>query len=186
MADKDKVLHVYSVIDNKIIKIPYNDTTTAEDVCITICKQIGIGTVARHLFALRTQSKQTFLMPSETFQDKKHTYDFRIRYKVANVTSCLQKVDIKAYDYYFHQARSDVLDNHIPDLVFEKYRRELVGLGVTDMYRVMLEKDIPQETVESDYKKYIPKEVIKRHAFFIKKPVHESLAKIKKCGYDAW
>lgn len=181
----DQSLQIHLVTDNKIIHVPYNDTTTAEDVCIVICKQLGIGPVARHIFALRTHTKQIFLMPSEKFCDKKHTYDFRIRFKIASINR-LKKIDIKAYDYYFHQARSDVLENHIPDLVFEKYRRELVGLGVTDMYRVMLEKDIPQETVESDYKKYIPKEVLKRHAFFIKKPVHESLARIKKAGYDVW
>lgn len=181
----EQFLQINLVIDNKVTQVPYYNTTTAEDVCITICKQIGIGPIARHLFGLRTHSKQVFLMLSDTFKEKKHTYDFRIRYKVANINR-LKKIDIKAYDYYFHQARNDVLENHIPDLVFEKYRRELVGLGVTDMYRVMLEKDIPQETVESDYKKYIPKEVLRKHAFFIKKPVHESLGKIKKAGYDVW
>lgn len=47
----------------------------------------------------------------------------------------------------------------------------------------MLEKGIPQEIVESDYKKYIPKECIKRHAFFIKKPIHNALQRIS--GHDA-
>lgn len=42
----------------------------------------------------------------------------------------------------------------------------------------MLEKKIPRETVESDYKKYIPKECIKRHAFFIKRPIHNALGRI--------
>lgn len=44
--------------------------------------------------------------------------------------------------------------------------------------RVMLEKEVTRETVESDYKKYIPKECIKRHSFFIKKPIHDALGKI--------
>lgn len=47
----------------------------------------------------------------------------------------------------------------------------------------MLEKRVPRETVESEYRKYIPKECIKRHAFFIKKPIHIALRKIS--GYDA-
>lgn len=42
----------------------------------------------------------------------------------------------------------------------------------------MLEKDIPRDIVESDYKKYIPKECIKRHPFFIRKPIHNALARI--------
>lgn len=49
----------------------------------------------------------------------------------------------------------------------------------------MLEKDIAQETVESDYKKYIPKECIKKHQFFAKKPIHNALASIRMSGYDA-
>lgn len=46
----------------------------------------------------------------------------------------------------------------------------------------MLEKDVAREIVESDYKKYIPKECIKRHSFFIKKPIHNALARIS--GHD--
>lgn len=177
-------LTVHTVIDNKVVYIPYTPTTTAEDVCIVLCKQLGIGPVARHLFSLRLTGKQLFLMPAATFADKIVSYDLRIRYKVSNVKR-LKRIDIKAYDYFFHQARNDVLENKIPNL-YEKYKRELVGLGVTDMYRVMLEKDIPKETVVSDYKKYIPKEVIKHHSIFIKKPIQDILGKIKKAGHDTW
>lgn len=51
--------------------------------------------------------------------------------------------------------------------------------------RVMLEKNLPRETVESEYKKYIPKECIKRHAFFVKKPIYNALAGISKEHLDA-
>lgn len=200
----EPVLKVYLAIDNKIEEVPYTTLSTAEDVCIFLCRKLGIGTIARHLFALRVRGKQIFLTPSATFTEKVKEYDLRIRFKVAS-TKKMKKIDIKAYDYYFHQARNDVLENRIPDLVFEKYRKELLGLGwlnnpnylvvftvnilitgITDMYRVMLEKEIVQETVENDYKKYVPKEVLKRHPFFIKKPIHDTLSKIKKSGHDAW
>lgn len=49
----------------------------------------------------------------------------------------------------------------------------------------MTEKDVAQEIVESDYKKYIPKECIKNHRYFAKKPVHNALTSIKSLGYDA-
>lgn len=176
---------VHTVIDNKFVKVPYTNNTCAEDVCIGLCKQLGIGPVARHLFSLRVHGSKLYLTLHSRINEKNQKYDFRIRYKVANIQR-LKKVDIKAYDYYFHQARHDVLENNIPDINFEKYRRELVGLGVADMYRVMLEKDIARDIVESDYKKYIPKEVLKRHSIFIRKPIHDSLGKIKKSGHDAW
>ena len=47
----------------------------------------------------------------------------------------LKQVDRRAYDYYFQQARDDVLENKVPDIVYERHKRELIGLGVSDMYR---------------------------------------------------
>lgn len=175
---------VHLVIDNKVVQVPYTNRTIAEDVCLLLCKQLSIGPVARHLFGLRVSGKQIYIAPASTFNEK-HSYDFRIRYKMANIAK-LKEADINAYDYYFYQVRSDVLENKIPDLIYEKYKRELVGLGVTDMYRVMLEKDLPKESVESEYRKYIPKEALRRHYIFIKKPIHDSLGKIEKAGHDSW
>lgn len=183
---EENIIIVNTVTDPKIIKVPYTKITTSEDVCLFVCKHLGIGPIARHLFALREHNTKLFIALSYVFTtDKIIKYDLRIRYKVANISK-LKRIDIKAYDYFFHQARNDVLENKIPDIIYEKYKRELVGLGVADMYRVMVEKDIPRDIVENDYKKYIPKEVIKRHSFFIKKPIHDSLGKIKKSGHDAW
>ncbi|CAG9764694.1 unnamed protein product [Ceutorhynchus assimilis] len=176
----DPTLIINLALDNEKVKtVPYNASTTAEDVCIIICKHLNIGTLARHLFALRVTGKATYLMPNASFRDKNANLDFRIRFKVAHVSK-LKKFDINAYNYYFQQARNDVLENKIPDLVYEKYRRELLGLGITDMYRVMLEKGISREVVESEYKKYVPKDVLKKHAFFIKKPIHDHLVQLEK------
>ncbi|CAG9828556.1 unnamed protein product [Diabrotica balteata] len=181
----DLYLNVNLVLDSKPISVPYTaNKTTAEDICIYICKQLNIGNLTRHVFGLRLSGKNVFLMSAATFTEKPSPLDFRIRFKVANVFK-LKKLDVNTYNYYFHQARNDVLENKIPDIIYEKCRRELVGLGITDMFRVMLEKDIPRETVESEYKKYIPREVIKRHAFFIKKPIHETLGKLQKSDHDA-
>ncbi|KYM80827.1 Tyrosine-protein kinase hopscotch, partial [Atta colombica] len=64
---------------------------------------------------------------------------------------------------------------------------ELVGkwsqLRSVTLVKVMLEEELPQEIVESEYKKYIPKECIKRFDFFIRKPIHNALTKLS--GYDA-
>lgn len=182
---EEPTINVLLVTDNKFIKVPYTNSTCVEDICIFLCKQLGIGPVARHLFALRIHGSKLYLTLNVKISEKNQKYDLRIRYKVANIHR-LKKIDIKAYDYFFHQARNDVLGNNIPDINFEKHRRELVGLGVADMYRVILEKDIAADIVENDYKKYMPKEVLKKHSFFIKKPIHDSLGKIKKSGHDSW
>lgn len=110
---------------------------------------------------------------------------FRMRFKVANLDR-LKRTDPNAFDYLFRQARFDVLKSRVPNLVYEKYRWELVGLGITDMYRVMLEESATKETVESNYKKYIPKEVLKRHSFFIKRPIQSTLLKLQASRHDVW
>ena len=168
---------------------------TAEDVCIELCKQLGVGPVARHLFALRLHEKekdktsQIWFSPNCDLRESvytKHVYDFRIRFKVPTVDR-LKKIDIKSYNYYFHQVRHDLLGNNISDLSYDKHKWELMGFGVSDMFRVMLEQGVDRQIIESDYKKYIPREVFKHHYFFIRKPIHDSLGTLIENGNrDVW
>lgn len=179
-----KQIFVHLCGDSDVKQIDLNICPTTEDVCIEISKQLGIGPVARFIFGLCIHGTNVFC-PDHRILNSQCQYDFRLRFKVPSL-SRLKKIDINAFNYYFHQVRGDVMDNKIPDISYDKFKQELVGLGVADMYRVMLEKGIDRESVESDYKKYIPKEVIKHHYFLIKKPIHDSLCRIKKGGnHDA-
>ncbi|KAJ8678849.1 hypothetical protein QAD02_014636 [Eretmocerus hayati] len=181
--EEDKIALVNVATDVKVINISYAVGYTAEDLCIKICQHFGIGPVARHLFALRNRSTKYWFHPGYRFNARdRNKFEFRLRFKPSSLRR-LKQIDCCAYDYYFQQVRSDVLDNKVPDIVYEKHKRELIGLGVCDMYRVMLEKDIARDIIGSDYKKYIPKECIKRHSFFIKKPIYNALARLS--GHDA-
>ncbi|KAF7385653.1 hypothetical protein HZH66_011495 [Vespula vulgaris] len=181
--DINRLVIISVVTDEKELNISYTVGWSIEDLCIKICKIFGIGPVARHLFALRNHATKLWYPANYKLENKeKSKFDFRLRFKPASLQT-LKRIDERAYDYYFQQARSDVMENKVPDIVYERHKRELIGLGVSDMYRVMLEKRIPREIVESEYKKYIPKECIKRHAFFIKKPIHNALGRIS--GHDA-
>ncbi|XP_014205005.1 tyrosine-protein kinase hopscotch [Copidosoma floridanum] len=176
--EEDRIASISVATEVKILIITYVNGSTAEDLCMKICQQLGIGPVARHLFALKNKATDNWYHASYKFDGKdKYKLDFRLRFKPSSLQR-LKRVDVKAHDYYFQQARSDVLDNKVPDIVYEKHKKELIGLSVSDMYRVMLEKEMTREVIESDYKKYIPKECIKRHSFFIKKPIHDALGKI--------
>lgn len=165
------------------VSIPYNEKTTAEDVCITLCKELKVGTVARHLFALRKHNTNLYLPPDLNFTKNKSVYDLRVRFKLCSSLK-LRDIDQQAYDYYFLQARNDVLENKVPDLLYEKHKSELIGLGITDMYRAMLETRVSKSVVVSNYKKFIPKEVVKRHSFFVKRPIVDTLSKLEKLGRD--
>ncbi|XP_067002399.1 tyrosine-protein kinase hopscotch [Anabrus simplex] len=182
-----RIISVHVYVDNDVRRLSIQSSTSAEDVCIELSKQLGIGPVARHLFALRLHGSKIYLSPNCPLVagSVNAEYDFRLRFKVPN-SDKLEKVDIKAYDYYFHQVRTDVMNSQIPDISSDKQKSELVGLGVADMYRVMLETRVERDIVENDYKKYIPKEVVKHHLFFIKKIVHDTLGKIKKgCNHNS-
>ncbi|XP_014232207.1 tyrosine-protein kinase hopscotch [Trichogramma pretiosum] len=179
--DNEKIAIVYVALDLKVINVAFSNGWTAEDLCIKICQQFGIGPVARHLFALRKHlnNNETAWMHASCKLDaqSKNKFDFRLRFKPANLQS-LKEIDHRAYDYYFQQAKSDVLLSKVPDIVYEKHKKEIIGLGVTDMCRVMMEKDMSREAIIADYKKYIPKEYMKKHAFFVKKPVTAALNRI--------
>ncbi|KAF3422404.1 hypothetical protein E2986_02653 [Frieseomelitta varia] len=181
--ENDRLAIVYVANEDKELTLAITYGQTIEDLCLKVCKSLGIRPVARHLFALRNHYTKLWYPSAYCLEMKdKNKFDFRLRFKPSSLQR-LKHVDVNAYDYYFQQARSDVMDNKVPDIVYERHKQELIGLGVSDMYRVMLEKRLPRETVESEYRKYIPRECIKRHAFFIKKPIHNALRKIS--GYDA-
>lgn len=100
-----------------------------------ICRSLGIGPIARHLFALRNHYTKLWYSLSYRLEMKnKDKFDFRLRFKPSSLKR-LKQIDVNAYDYYFQQARSDVMDNKVPDIVYEIHKQELIGLGVTDMYR---------------------------------------------------
>lgn len=91
--------------------------------------------MARHLFALRDYSTKLWYPVAHHIESKnKNKFDFRLRFKPSSLRR-LKQIDTNAYDYYFQQARADVMDNKVPDIVYERHKRELIGLGVTDMYR---------------------------------------------------
>lgn len=184
MADNERSATIYTVTDEKL-NITFFVGETIEDLCIKICKLLKISPVARYLFALRNYSSKLWLPYGHKLKGRdKNKFDFRMRFKPRSIQK-LKQIDEQAYDYYFQQVRADIMNNRVPDIVYEKHKEELIGLGVSDMYRVMLEKNLPRETVESEYKKYIPKECIKRHAFFVKKPIYNALAGISKEHLDA-
>lgn len=184
------IIKVYDVIHKDPVRCTVYKETRAEDIVIDLCQRYNIKPVARHLFALRFHNTKEWVSPLVKLKDSKITiFDFRLRFKVPDFSK-LRAIDGEAYNFYFHQARSDVLNNNVPDINCEKNKSELLGMGVADMFRVILETGASREAVESDYKKYIPKEVYNQHFFYAKKPMHDSLKIIEKNAkegkYDAW
>lgn len=176
----EKIINVIAV-DGKSFRIPILEGTTVEEVVIIICQRYDIKPVTRHLFAFRFDNQQWCALSSHLWHFSYTNFEFRIRYRVPNLLTLLDK-DVKAFDYYFFQVRDDILKSRIGDISYEKHKEELMGLGVTDMYRAMLQTGKTKENMINDYKKFIPKEVLKHHKFFVKKPINDSLQKIERLG----
>ena len=120
--------------------------------------------------------KDLFLSPASKIKanTKDNVFEFRIRFKMANVSK-LQKLDLRATEYLYQQTRYDLIKDKIIDLEVDKYKSELMGLVVLDMYRVILEKDVKKDVIMKDYVKYVPKQIFMKHLFFTKKPISKSL-----------
>lgn len=178
--DSSITIKVHTAVQATPYEIPVTINTTVEDVIIETSKLLNIGPVARHLFGLRALSitdDNTYLSPSLFIlyaKNEHHVYEYRLRYKMPDVKR-LKSTDRHAYNFYFYQVKSDLLKSKVTGLCYDTYKRELIGLGVADMYRAILEEEKSKETVEQNYKQFMPKEVVKQHMFFLKKPVQDNL-----------
>lgn len=181
--DSSLSIKVHTAVQATPYEIPVTINTTVEDVIIETSKLLNIGPIARHLFGLRVVSitDDNLWLSSSLFilyaKNEHHVYEYKLRYKMPDVKR-LKSTDRYAYNFYFYQVKSDLLKSKVTGLCYDTYKRELIGLGVADMYRAILEEDKSRESVELNYKQFMPKEVVKQHMFFLKKPVQETLKKI--------
>ncbi|CAH4030590.1 tyrosine-protein kinase hopscotch [Pieris brassicae] len=182
MASHETV-KVAVVVDPVPNIVPCSNTLTAEELCILLCKKYGIPPLTRTLFALRIKGTDYFLKDNSKVLSGSRDYELRIRFKVPQL-SLLITIDMTTYDYYFQQARNDVNENKIPEIKYPEHKRELLGLGIADMMRVILEDNLQLNEVVRNYKKYIPKVVVKSHGPFLKKHAYDCLPKLCSAGHS--
>ncbi|XP_072942901.1 tyrosine-protein kinase hopscotch [Epargyreus clarus] len=182
MADMEPV-KVSVVTDRTPNIIPCSSTYTAEELCIFLCKKHNIPPLTRTLFALRIKGTDYFLKDNSKVLSSSREYELRIRFKVPRL-GLLITLDETTYDYYFQQARNDVNDNKIPEIKYPEHKQELLGLGIADMTRAIVEEKLPLNDVVKNYKKYIPKVIVKKHGPFPKKYAHHYLPALCSAGHN--
>ncbi|XP_026464467.1 uncharacterized protein LOC113367051 [Ctenocephalides felis] len=120
------------------------------------------STIIKCIFGLRlfdnVGKRKVWLAPSSKI-DKNEKYELRIRFKVSSL-SRLFNIDQNVYDYFFHQARRDILSNDVAEINYTEQKGELLGLSVTDMCREMIEHNLSAEEIKRNFKKYIPREIV--------------------------
>lgn len=96
----------------------------------------------------------------------------------------MKQLDKNAYDFFYHQVRHDVLHNAIPEIAYPKYKNDILGLCVIDMFLEIIENHKTIEELNKNYKKYVPKEIWRNHSVFAKRKIESSLRNINR-SYDA-
>ncbi|XP_075981572.1 tyrosine-protein kinase hopscotch [Anticarsia gemmatalis] len=184
MATVEETVKVAVVTDRtpNIITVR-SSTLTAEELCIILCKKYKIPPLTRTLFALRVKGRDYFLKDNAKVLSSTRDYELRIRFKVPRL-ELLITLDETTYDYYFLQARSDVYENRIPEIKYPEHKKEMLGLGIADMTRATAEEKLSVNDVVRDYKKYIPKVIVRRHGHVAKKHAHDQLPKLCSVGHN--
>lgn len=91
----------------------------------------------------------------------------------------LKSLDKNAYNYFYHQVKSDLINGKIPELVYPNLKSEVLGLIVTNMYIEMLEYNTSVDELKKNYKQYVPEKYLKKHWIVIKKRIADQLEQIR-------
>jgi hypothetical protein len=173
------VVHLYKG-DIKY-EIPILESLYAEDVCRTVAKYLQFRPITLYLFSIRLKkSPDLWLSPCFKFEsDQTYYVEFRLRFKIPSLID-LSKLDENAFDYIFHQIRTDLLQGKIPDISRDSLKSEALGLCVTDMLRLIQEEALSLDYFETNYKQFIPKSIYKEHKIphFLKKKIRETLVQL--------
>lgn len=168
---------------NEYKEYPSGIDDTCEYLCREVCQDLGISPIANLLFSLRIKGTNIFLPGCKrVLPDVK--YEFRLRYQVPSLSE-FKKLDKMAYNYYFHQVKSDLFNDMIPELKYPKHKDKVVGLIVTSIYIEMLEKGLKVNEFKRNYRKYVPKTYIKMHLLYIKTTILDELKDIKNMNHDS-
>jgi Janus kinase 2 len=95
----------------------------------------------------------------------------------------LNQLDKNTYDYLYHQVRFDVLHDFIPEIEYPKYKNEILGLCVVDMYVEMIENNRSIDDLKRNWKKYTTKDLTKN--VFAKRRIEKSLKSFQNVDHDA-
>lgn len=180
MCRKYCLVQFYTKIEYEIVY--FNQNTTCEEICSELCKKNEFKPLSNTLFSLRNKCTGLFSTSCGSVEPEQY-YEFRLRYKLVNL-SLIKSLDKNAFNYFYHQTKYDLINEHIPELKYPKHKKKVVGLGVTSMLVDILEKKILAANCKEDWKNYLPAKYVQKHKWFLKKVVSDELKLIKNLYND--
>lgn len=178
----EQTFSVLLYTSNEPKQMHFGADNTCEAICRELCRDLDIKPISNLLFSLRIKGTAVFLSSCRSVKPNEK-YELRLRHKVPNLSD-FKKLDIKAYNYYYHQAKYDLVNNAIAELVYPNHKDKVAGLAIASMYIEMLEHGTSIDELVKHYKQYVPKKHVKEHPIFIKKTLSDNLRSIKKMDHD--
>lgn len=183
----DTVTHrIYNYGKRKYIEYEHLQSATCEDICIEFSRQMGILPNTRHLFGLRVfdeAGSDEWCLAGQPLKPNV-TYCFRMRFKVPSLDVQLQSMDPNAYEYLYNQMRYDMVHECIPAIKYPLKKDNVMGLGAVNMYIDLLEKRETVDRIESNYKRYLPRPLVRAHKLFIKSKICKSFRTLRQRQID--
>ncbi|XP_017023104.1 tyrosine-protein kinase hopscotch [Drosophila kikkawai] len=161
-------------------------TMTCEDIRTAMCRLLGIAPTAQLLYGIREHATSrrpsplvrldlTWVMPGERLHCQL-TYCFRMRFRVPELDSQLDVIDLRSHDFLYSQMRYDLLHELISEIKYPDNKDKSTGLAVIDMMVDRLEQS-PEEqlerSIEKNYKMYLPPSLWRAHSFFVGNKIRE-------------
>ncbi|KAH8265891.1 hypothetical protein KR038_009636, partial [Drosophila bunnanda] len=159
---------------------------SCEDIRTAMCRLLGIAPPAQLLFGIREHSTSrrpsplvrldlTWAMPGERLHCQL-TYCFRMRFRVPELDSQLEVIDVRSHDFLYAQMRYDMRNELISEIKYPDNKDKSMGLAVMDMQIDKLEQSPAgqlERSIERNYKMYLPPSLWRAHSFFVGNKIRE-------------
>ncbi|XP_017151220.1 tyrosine-protein kinase hopscotch [Drosophila miranda] len=186
----DGLIHVYNYKSKEFERFPPD--MLCEDICTFMCRELKVLPTAQLLFGIREHLGtrrssraqllsygHTWVLPGEKLSCQVR-YCFRMRFRVPELDSQLDRIDVHSHEYLYWQMRFDNLHEHIAEIRYPEHKEKVTGLAVMDMLIDLKEKELPARSIESSCRQYLPKSVWNAHFFFVGPKICEYFRKLSE------
>lgn len=185
-AGAETVMHrIFCYRKRVFIEFDHLPNAFSEAILTDICRSRGILPNTRLLFGLRVfeesqhGQQEEWCLPCQELRVGV-TYCIRMRFKVPTLDDHLRSMDPNAYEYLYNQMRYDVVHECIPSIRYPEKKDYVMGLGAVDMCIDWLERREAVDRIEANYKRYLPRPLVKAHKIFIKRKICGSFSSLRE------
>ncbi|XP_043658862.1 tyrosine-protein kinase hopscotch [Drosophila teissieri] len=186
----DGTIRVFNFTNSEFER--FHPNMLCEEICNTMCRQLGIAPIAQLLYGIREHSTSrrpsplvrldlTWCLPGERLNCQL-VYCFRMRFRVPELDSQLELIDGRSHKFLYRQMRYDMRTEQIPEIRYPEHKDKSTGLAVMDMLiddQEQTEDQQAMRSIEKLYKLYLPPSLWRAHSFFVGSKIREVFRNLK-------